>query len=68
MLKIGQSERERASREPQIAVAAGQALRPPVIVGHSGDGQPNARMSARYARIRPALSPSFSRSRVNRGE
>jgi hypothetical protein len=39
---------------------AAQAWRPPVIVGHLGDGQPKARMSARYARIRPALFPSFS--------
>ena len=39
-----------------------------LIVGHPGDGQPNARMSARYARIRPALFPSFSRLWVNRGE
>ena len=38
---------------------AAQASRPPVIVGHAGDGQPKARMSARYARIRPALFPSF---------
>jgi hypothetical protein len=40
----------------------------PGIVGHPGDGQPKTRMSARYARIRPALSPSFPRSWVNRGE
>jgi hypothetical protein len=39
-----------------------------MIVGHPGDGQQNARMSARYARIRPALFPSFSSSWVNRGE
>jgi hypothetical protein len=37
-------------------------------VGHPGDGPPNAHMSARYARIRPALFRSFPRSWVNRGE
>jgi len=47
---------------------AARAWRPPMIVGHPGDGQQNARMSARYARIRPALFPSFSSSWVNRGE
>jgi hypothetical protein len=42
--------------------------RRPVIVGHPGDGQPDALMSARYARICLALFPSFPRSWVNRGE
>jgi hypothetical protein len=47
---------------------AGRARRPPVIVGHSGDGRPNVCISARYARIRPALFSPLSRPWVNRGE
>jgi hypothetical protein len=57
------------SAAPRVAglVRPGRG-RPPVIVGHAGDGRPNARMSARFARICPALFPSFPGLWVSRGE
>ena len=48
------------ARGAAIAGLGCWVCRPPVIVGHSGDGHPNGRLSDRYAGICPPLFPLSS--------